>query len=120
LSSKTHKDYAEEFKKTLERVLENGISLSVIAEKIGVNRQKLYNINAGRSSGDVLMLNKLKETYSDILSKSNSNKSVSDFSSREKEMQAEIDRLKKKVEEKEDRIMKLIDLMYGDKKEGKS
>ncbi len=119
MSSKTHKDYAEEFKKTLERVLENGISLSVIAEKIGVNRQKLYNINAGRSSGDVLMLNKLKETYSDILSNSNSN-SVSDFSSREKEMQAEIDRLKEKVQEKEDRIMKLIDIMYGDHKKGKS
>lgn len=101
MSSKTHKDYAKEFKKTLGLVLENRINLSVIAEKIGANRQKLYNINTGRSSGDVLMLNRLKESYSEILSNNNSNSNAaSDFSSREMEMQTEIDRLKKKVEEK--------------------
>jgi len=45
--------------------------------------------------------------------------SSSDHQSHEDEKDKEIARLKKLVEEKEKRIMKLIDLMYGDKKEGK-
>lgn len=113
-------DIKKEFKDLLTRLnKENGVTLVAISKKTGIHLQKLRNINTDRSSGNSEMLSKLKEAYPEFADDPSPDNSVSDFSSKEEEYKAEIEKLRKKVEEKEARIMKLIDMMYGDREESK-
>lgn len=94
---------------------EKGVTQVAISRATGIPVHKLRNIKAGRSSGDKEMLETLKEAYPD-LSTGESNQ-ASDFASREEELKAEVERLKKIVAEKEERIKKLIDIAYSNTKD---
>ncbi len=55
------------FLELLERVKKKGISFKGVAEKIGVNKQKLINIRHGRSSADIDMVRSIFEHYPEII-----------------------------------------------------
>lgn len=115
MDNKTHRDYANEFSSALEKVLANGISISSVAKKMNVNRQKLYDIKSGRSSGDILMLQRINEAYPQFLE--DKSESSTDYQSEDDEKDKEIERLKKLIIEQRSRIDKMIDLLY-DKEKG--
>lgn len=97
----------------------SGEETNVVAEKMGYTRQylaKLYKKEQlpSTAKAKAIEIFDLPENYFD----SNENGTpASDHSSHEEELKAEVERLRKIVAEKEERIKKLIDIAYSNTKE---
>ena len=112
----------QNFISAIEKLKDNGVSFTTMAEKIGVARHKINDIRGGRSSASLELLNNLYEAYPHIAP---SQKNTEEASMKEmlQELLHEMKEIRKELQKGEnraatiDRLARMLDEKTGEKEE---